>query len=82
MLKMEAKYSSEDSVDFQWNVRRYIAEDRTLHNLRCENLKSYFIILPIAVSEKRLLRRIFGLKRDGIIGLRTQDSEHSLFAKY
>jgi hypothetical protein len=30
--------SSETAVDFQWTTRRYIAEDRTLHNHRCENL--------------------------------------------
>jgi hypothetical protein len=31
----------ETSVDFQRTTRRYIPEDRTLHNHRCENLKSY-----------------------------------------
>jgi hypothetical protein len=40
-LKMEAICSSETSVDFQWSTCRYISEDRTLHNHRCENLKSY-----------------------------------------
>jgi hypothetical protein len=25
----------------QWNTRRHIPEDDTLHNHRCENLKSY-----------------------------------------
>jgi hypothetical protein len=29
-MKMEATYSSETSVDFQRNTRRYISEDRTL----------------------------------------------------
>jgi hypothetical protein len=38
-LKMEAICSSEMSVDFQWSTRRYILEDSTLHNHRCENLK-------------------------------------------
>jgi hypothetical protein len=38
---MEATYSSETSVDFQRNTRRYIPEDRTLHNYRSENFKSY-----------------------------------------
>jgi hypothetical protein len=33
--------SSETSVDFQRTTRRYIPEDSTLHNYRCENLKSY-----------------------------------------
>jgi hypothetical protein len=39
-LKMEAIYSSETSVDSQRTEGRYIPEDRTLHNYRCENLKS------------------------------------------
>jgi hypothetical protein len=38
-LKREATCSSETSVVFQWTVRRYIPEDRTLHIQRCENLK-------------------------------------------
>jgi hypothetical protein len=38
---MEAICSSETSVDFQRTTRRYIPEDSTLHNHRCENLKSY-----------------------------------------
>jgi hypothetical protein len=41
-LKMETICSSETSVDFQRVTRRYIPEDKTLHNHRCENLKSYF----------------------------------------
>jgi hypothetical protein len=36
---MEATYSSETSVDNQRSTRRYIPEDGTLHNHRCENLK-------------------------------------------
>jgi hypothetical protein len=40
-LKMEAICSSEISVDFQRTARRYTPEDITLHNLHCENLKSY-----------------------------------------
>jgi hypothetical protein len=38
---MEAICSSERSVDFQRNTRRYIPEGNTFHNHRCENLKSY-----------------------------------------
>jgi hypothetical protein len=33
--------SPEKSVEFQQTTRRYIPEDRKLHNHRCENLKSY-----------------------------------------
>jgi hypothetical protein len=40
-LKMEAIYSSETSVATQQTTRRLIPEDDTLHNHRCENLKSY-----------------------------------------
>jgi hypothetical protein len=42
-LKMEATFSCEKSVDFQRTTRHYIPEDRTLHNHRCKNLKSYII---------------------------------------
>jgi hypothetical protein len=39
-LKMEAACSSRTSVDCQWTTQRYTAEDITLHNHCCENLKS------------------------------------------
>jgi hypothetical protein len=42
-LKMEAICSSETSVEIQQTTRRHIPEDDTLHNHRCENLKSYLI---------------------------------------
>jgi hypothetical protein len=42
-LKMEATFSSEMSIDFQRITLRYIPEDRTLHNHKSENLKSYMI---------------------------------------
>jgi hypothetical protein len=34
----------ETSVELQRTTRRYIPEDRTLHNHRCENIKSYMKI--------------------------------------
>jgi hypothetical protein len=40
-LKMEAICSSETSVDTQRTTQRYIPEEGTLHNHRCENLISY-----------------------------------------
>jgi hypothetical protein len=43
LLKLEATGSSETSVDFHQTTRRYIPQARTLHNYRCENLKSYII---------------------------------------
>jgi hypothetical protein len=39
-LKMEAIYSSDTSVEFQRTTSRFIPEGSTLHNHRCENLKS------------------------------------------
>jgi hypothetical protein len=38
---MEAICSSETSVASQQTELRHIPEDDTLHNHRCENLKSY-----------------------------------------
>jgi hypothetical protein len=38
---MEAACSSETPVDFQRTARPYILEDRSIHDHRCENLKSY-----------------------------------------
>jgi hypothetical protein len=40
-LKMEAIRSSETSGATRRTTRRHIPEDDTLHNHRCENLKSY-----------------------------------------
>jgi hypothetical protein len=40
---MEAICSSETSVDTHRTTRRYIPEDGTLLNQRCENLKSYMV---------------------------------------
>jgi hypothetical protein len=45
-LKMEAIRSSETSGAIQRTTRRHIPEDDTLHNHRCENLKSYAIYFP------------------------------------
>jgi hypothetical protein len=42
-LKMEAICSSETSVD-TLRTTRHIPEDDTLHNRRCENLKSYICL--------------------------------------
>jgi hypothetical protein len=44
-LKKEAICSSETSVETQRTTRRHISEGDTLHNHRCENLKSYIFIL-------------------------------------
>jgi hypothetical protein len=70
---MEAKCSSETSVDIQRTTRRYIPEDGTLHNHRCENLKSYITLLiniynkfrdvvtDIHVHRVRDFKRIMGI---------------------
>jgi hypothetical protein len=51
-LKMEKICSSEMSGGFQRATRRYIPEDNTLHNHRCENLKSFtYSILFTTMSE-------------------------------
>jgi hypothetical protein len=39
-LKMEVTCFQRMSLDFHRTTRRHIAEDRTLRNYRCENLKS------------------------------------------
>jgi hypothetical protein len=48
-LKMEVIYSFETSVETQRTTRRYIPEYSTLHNHRCENLKSYKVWALIAL---------------------------------
>jgi hypothetical protein len=48
---MEATFSSETSADFQRTVRRYIPEDRTLHNHRCENLRPYNYVIAFPVAK-------------------------------
>jgi hypothetical protein len=39
-LQVKADLVRLPPVDFQWTTQRYILEDRTLHNRRCENLRS------------------------------------------
>jgi hypothetical protein len=64
-LKMEAICSSEASVNVQW-PRLYIPEDRTLHNHRCENFKSYkcyIVLIAISMRVKSMPRG-----REGVVG--------------
>jgi hypothetical protein len=44
---MEAIYSSETSIEFQRTTLRYIPEASTLHNHRCDNLKSYTEVVKL-----------------------------------
>jgi hypothetical protein len=50
---MEARCSSETSVDFQRTTRRYVAQDIILHNHRCENLKSYIKLYWFGIESSR-----------------------------
>jgi hypothetical protein len=59
---MEATYYSETSAGFQQTTRRYITEDRTLHNHRCEIFKSYilnintnFLAIPLPLGKSSKL---------------------------
>jgi hypothetical protein len=54
-LNMEAICSSETSDDTQRITRRYIPKAVTLHNHRCENLKSYIIMSTISVKKLLIL---------------------------
>jgi hypothetical protein len=54
-LKTETIFSSEMSVETQRTTRRHIPEDDTLHNHRCEKLKSYTIC---CVMSERFLKFI------------------------
>jgi hypothetical protein len=60
-LKIETIIAPEISVDFQWNTWRYITQDGTLHNLWCQNLKSYkllgYIVRNVDVSTALLHRQ-------------------------
>jgi hypothetical protein len=48
-LKMEAIRSSETSGTTLRTARRHIPEDDTLQNHRCENLKSYLVLISLIV---------------------------------
>jgi hypothetical protein len=50
-LKMRVICSSETSVDTQRTTGRNIPEDGTLHNPRCENLKSYIMLTKFDKTE-------------------------------
>jgi hypothetical protein len=55
---MEAIYSSETSVDFQQTTRRYIPQDSTVHNHRCENLKPYIMLSNFVKTHIKHSRRV------------------------
>jgi hypothetical protein len=45
--KMEVTCSTETSIDFQRTTGRYITEDRTLHNHRCDNFISSRMMIDV-----------------------------------
>jgi hypothetical protein len=51
---MEVIYLSETLVNFKRTTRRSIPEDRTFHNHRCEDLKSYFNFNNILMKCQRI----------------------------
>jgi hypothetical protein len=57
-LKMWAICSSETSVESRRTTRRHIPEDDTLHNHRCENLKSY-IVISYCKSNDRIIGKCY-----------------------
>jgi hypothetical protein len=48
-LMMEATNTSENSVNFYQNARRYNPEESHLHTRRRENLKSYYILFSCSL---------------------------------
>jgi hypothetical protein len=64
ILKIEAKCSSETSVNFQGTTRRYITEDSTHHNIRCENLKSCILLLVVFSFAINPIWTALGMKPD------------------
>jgi hypothetical protein len=61
-LQTRAIYSSETSVEFHWTTQRYISEDSTLHNHRCENLKSYIILTFTSTSTWNVIEIVISSK--------------------
>jgi hypothetical protein len=56
--KTEATYSSEMSVDFHQTTRYSTPEDRTLHNHRCENLKSDTVYYMVTNFSEEIITSI------------------------
>jgi hypothetical protein len=49
-------FYSETSVQFTGSTRRHITEDCILHSYRCENLKSYEVIVTYRLVETRFAK--------------------------
>jgi hypothetical protein len=50
VLKMEATSSFETPIYFKRTTRRYNPQDGILHNERCDNLKSYTVLIGLAIN--------------------------------
>jgi hypothetical protein len=72
-LEMEATCFSETSAHFQRATRRYIPEDRTLHNHRCKNLRSYGVRRDYGEYET-IKRALEQEERDNIERLWSKDN--------
>jgi hypothetical protein len=71
ILNMEEISFSETFVDFQRVTRRYIPEDSTIHNRRCENLKSYkfsnYNITWIRITKCHVIEIFFGVRKHSFV---------------
>jgi hypothetical protein len=64
-LKMEAKYSSETSVDFQRTTQPYITENIILYNHRSESLKFYIGLQIIRIVEDGVYETVLSVPGSG-----------------
>jgi hypothetical protein len=64
---MKATCSSETPVGFQRTKRRYIPEDKTLHNYRCENLTSFIVAVQCVFLQLRLKLGKFVLEIEEVV---------------
>lgn len=63
-LKMEAKSSSETSVDIQRNTYRSISKDIALRNQQCENLKSLPLLHSCVNLKSYVLSMLRAIKKN------------------
>jgi hypothetical protein len=87
-LKMQEETCfSETSVDFQRTTWRYNPEDRSLHNQRSENLRSYaklfhfWVYAYIKLNEAPRPDRLYSRRRVATINVRSQHSPEESLGK-
>jgi hypothetical protein len=66
---MEAIWSSETSGDFHWNTKRYIPEDTTFQDHKCENLKSNKISISFGSACVSQSSRILAVSLHAVFSL-------------